>query len=47
LTVQNGEKAVDNVDVETTWRSLATRAPEVEIETEERETSPTRSAAPR
>jgi hypothetical protein len=25
LTVQNGEKAVDNVDVETTWQSLATR----------------------
>ena len=26
MTVQNGEKAVDNVDVETTWQSLATRA---------------------
>jgi rhodanese-related sulfurtransferase len=25
LTVQNGERAVDNVDVETTWQSLATR----------------------
>lgn len=25
MTVQNGEKAVDNVDVETTWQSLATR----------------------
>ena len=25
MTVQNGERAVDNVDVETTWQSLATR----------------------